>query len=62
MFYPEETLSLPSDDAPRSARKWNELLYEQLGDKGPTAFPEGSKPLPSDSKQRTLQKVDALLS
>lgn len=53
---------LSTDGEGRTLQKWNDDLYQANGDRGPTCFPEGSKPLPTDDEERSMQKINALLS
>lgn len=59
-FYPEGTEALPTDDAARSLKKWNQALYDTYGNVGSVPFPEGTQPLPGDTEERSTQKINAI--
>lgn len=59
-FYPEGTTALATDDAARSLKKWNQILFNTYGNVGSVPFPEGVQPLPGDSEERSTQKINAI--
>lgn len=61
LFFPENQVILPSDDSLRTIAKWCQTVYEMTGNV-PTIYPEGSKPLAGDSKERLYKKINAMLA
>lgn len=60
-WFPEGNQPLAGDNERRSCQKINSLLFDLLGDQGPTFLPEGSVPAPQDPPARSFKKINALL-
>jgi hypothetical protein len=57
--FPEGNVSKPTDSEMRSLFKSVQLLFDSLGQKA-SPYPEGVRPLPSDSPQRLKHKFNIL--
>ena len=59
-FFPENNSLRASDARWRLLQKWCSVLYDRVGDHGPTYYPEGSRPLSDDTRYRLLTKIEAM--
>lgn len=59
-WQPEGTQVMPGSDEMRTLAKWNQLLYDTVGER-PSPFPEGVAPKPGDDAERLEMKINALL-
>jgi hypothetical protein len=59
-YLPEDNQPAASDNPLRSLHKCAGLLFDLVGNQGPSYFPEGSQPQPDDGEGRLLQKMNAM--
>lgn len=59
-YFPEGNEGRSTDDEHRSLHKLCQLLYDANAPGDLVPFPEGNRPLSSDSPERLLIKINAL--